>query len=131
MAQKVDAVELKRGLKDVFFDTTESSDVIGDIGKLIYQGYDIHDLAENSSFEETVYLLMHGDLPTQVQLDEFDGALRAARDLPEQVYGIIENTKNAHPMDVLRTAVSALAAFDPDDRSSSPSIQKWTTVGKT
>jgi len=130
MAQKVDAVELKRGLKDVFFDTTESSDVIGDIGKLIYQGYDIHDLAENSSFEETVYLLMHGDLPTQVQLDEFDGALRAARDLPEQVYGIIENTKNAHPMDVLRTAVSALAAFDPEteDKSREATLRKGIRV---
>jgi citrate synthase len=130
MAQKVEGIELKRGLKDVFFDTTESSDVIGDIGKLIYQGYDIHDLAENSSFEETVYLLMHGSLPTQAQLDGFDSALRAARDLPEEVYDIIDKTKHAHPMDVLRTAMSALSAFDPEteDKSREATLRKGIRV---
>ncbi len=66
-----DQVELKRGLRDVYFETTESSNVIGDIGRLIYRGYDIHDLAEHSSFEEPVFLMMHGHLPSQA---EFDGA---------------------------------------------------------
>jgi citrate synthase len=130
MAQKAEKIDLKRGLKDVFFDTTESSDVIGDIGKLIYQGYDIHDLAEYSSFEETVYLLMHGSLPTQAQLDAFDSALRAARDLSPEVYDIIDKTKHAHPMDVLRTAMSALAAFDPEteDKSREATLRKGVRV---
>lgn len=109
-----DEVELKRGLRDVYFDTTESSFVIGDIGRLIYRGYDIHDLAEQASFEETVYLMMHGELPTTSQLKEFDETLRASREIPDPVMGVIKNIKDSHPMDVLRTAVSALAAFDPE-----------------
>ena len=111
MAQEI---ELKRGLRDVYLDTTESSNVIGDIGRLIYRGYDIHDLAENSTFEETVYLLIHGRLPTQKELDAFDANLRASRKLPAPVLAIISNIKDAHPMDVLRTAVSALAGFTGD-----------------
>ena len=76
-----DEVELKRGLRDVYFDTTESSFVIGDIGRLIYRGYDIHDLAENSTFEETVFLLIHDRLPTQKELDSFDNQLKNTQSL--------------------------------------------------
>ena len=108
----VQQVELKRGLRDVYFDNTESSNVIGDIGRLIYRGYDIHDLAEKSTFEETVYLMMHGQLPTQAELDEFDATLRACRTIPDGVVDVITSVRDAHPMDVLRTAVSALAAFE-------------------
>jgi citrate synthase len=110
----VQQVELKRGLRDVYFDDTQSSNVIGDIGRLIYRGYDIHDLAENSTFEETVYLMMHGELPTQAQLSAFEDSLRAARSIPQEVVDVIAKVQKAHPMDVLRTAISALAAFDPD-----------------
>ncbi len=119
-------VELHRGLRDVFFDNTESSNVIGDIGRLIYRGYDIHDLAEKSTFEETVYLMMHGSLPTQKELDGFDKALRSARSIPAEVLSIIASIKGAHPMDVLRTAVSALAAFEPevDDISHEATLRK-------
>ena len=108
----VQQVELKRGLRDVYFDNTESSNVIGDIGRLIYRGYDIHDLAEKSTFEETVYLMMHGQLPTQAELDAFDSTLRACRTIPDGVVDVITSVREAHPMDVLRTAVSALAAFE-------------------
>jgi citrate synthase len=107
-------VELKRGLRDVYFENTESSFVIGDIGRLIYRGYDIHDLAENSSFEEVVYLMMHGQLPNKAELDSFDKSLKAARAIPAPVVEVIRQIKDAHPMDVLRTAVSALAGFDPE-----------------
>ena len=110
----VQEVELKRGLRQVFFDTTESSNVIGDVGRLIYRGYDIHDLAEHSTFEECVYLLIHGHLPKRAELDEFEASLRAARDLPPEVLGIMEGVKRSHPMDILRTAMSSLSAFDPD-----------------
>ena len=113
-------VELKRGLRDVYIDKTQSSLVDGNIGKLLYRGYSIHDLAENSTFEETVYLLLHGKLPTQSELDEFDAQLRSNRAIPSQITQLIEIIKEAHPMDVLRTAISALAAFDPEVADNSP-----------
>ena len=107
-------VEIKRGLRDVYFESTKSSFVIGDIGRLIYRGYDIHDLAEKATFEEVVYLMLKGELPTRSQLDEFDAALRECRTIPDEVIAIIEQMQGGHPMDVLRTAVSALAGFAPD-----------------
>lgn len=113
-------VELKRGLRDVYIDRTKASFIDGKVGKLLYRGYNIHDLAEKSTFEETIYLLLYGNLPTRRQLDEFDAQLKASRSIPEQVIQIIRLTRNAHPMDVLRTAVSALAAFDPEVADNSP-----------
>ena len=107
-------VEIKRGLRDVYFESTKSSFVIGDIGRLIYRGYDIHDLAEKATFEEVVYLMLKGELPTMSQLDEFDATLRGCRAIPDEVIAIIEQMQGGHPMDVLRTAVSALAGFAPD-----------------
>lgn len=119
-------VEIKRGLRDVYIDRSTSSFIDGNIGKLLYRGYNIDDLAENSTFEETIYLVMYGSLPTQSQLDDFDAELKANRELPEDVLKIIELTKNSHPMDVLRTAISALAAFDPDveDNSTEATLRK-------
>lgn len=108
------SVELKRGLKDVYLDRTQASFIDGAEGKLLYRGYNIHDLAEKSTFEEVAYLLLYGSLPVKEQLDEIDAALKSSRTIPEEVYRIIELTRDGHPMDVLRTAVSALSAFDPD-----------------
>jgi citrate synthase len=121
-----DKVELRRGLRDVFFDDTQSSNVIGDIGRLIYRGYDIHDLAEKSTFEETVFLMMHGQLPTQTELDAFDQALRSSRSIPSEIIDVITSIQKAHPMDVLRTAISALAAFESevDDVSHEATLRK-------
>lgn len=113
-------IELKRGLRDVYIDRTKASFIDGKVGKLLYRGYDIHDLAEKSTFEETIYLLLHGNLPTRRQLNEFDAQLKASRNIPDQIIQIIRLTKDAHPMDVLRTAVSALAAFDPEVADNSP-----------
>ena len=107
-------VELKRGLKDVYLDRTQASFIDGAEGKLLYRGYNIHDLAEKSTFEEVAYLLLYGSLPTADQLDEIDAELKSNRTIPEEVYSVIELTKDGHPMDVLRTAVSALSSFDPD-----------------
>jgi citrate synthase len=89
-------------------------------GRALYRGYSIHDLAEHSTFEETCYLLLKGKLPTQAELDAFDVEMKAARRLPAEILGIIRTVRAAHPMDVLRTAVSALAAFDPDTADNSP-----------
>jgi citrate synthase len=112
--------ELARGLKGVVIDETKSSEVNGELGKLIYHGYDIHDLAEKSTFEEVCYLLWHGKLPTQKELDDLSRSLAENRALPPQILQIIDMVKATHPMDVLRTAVSALAAFDPDTEDNSP-----------
>jgi citrate synthase len=122
--------ELARGLKGVVFDKTQSSEVDGELGKLIYRGYDIHDLAEKSTFEEVCYLLWHGKLPTQKELDGFSRGLAENRALPPQVLQVIDLTKNAHPMDVLRTAVSAMSTFDPDteDNSLEANLRKATRL---
>ena len=119
MAQQQQDIELKRGLRGVYLDTTESSNVIGDIGRLIYRGYDIHDLAEKSTFEESVFLLLNGRLPTERELVALHAQLKAARALPAPIIELIDRVKDAHPMDVLRTAVSALSAFAPDTADAS------------
>ncbi len=105
-------VELKKGFRDVYFDRTTTSLIVGKPGKLLYRGYNVDDLAENSTFEETSYLLLYGALPTSGQLDSFTSDLKAERSLPDDVLQIIDLTKSTHPMDVLRTAVSAMGMSD-------------------
>jgi 2-methylcitrate synthase len=111
---------IHRGLKDVYFERSAVTFIDGKAGELRYRGYSIHDLARNSTFEETAYLLLYGELPTEVQLAQFDNALKAARQLPPPIFDIITAVGTAHPMDVLRTAVSALSAFDPEVGDNSP-----------
>jgi citrate synthase len=87
----------------------------GGAGGLEYRGYRIEDLAGAVSYEETAFLLLHGDLPTAAQLAEFDARLRSARALPEPLIALFrEIPRSVHPMDVLRTSVSVLAHFDPE-----------------
>ena len=119
-------VQIHRGLRDVLIDRTRSSFIDGDVGKLLYRGFNIDDLATKSTFEETIYLLLYGELPTREQLEAFDTELKANRALPEEVLEIISVTQKAHPMDVLRTSVSALAAFDPEteDNSQEATLRK-------
>ncbi len=100
------------GLKGVVLDETRISFIDGEAGKLVYRGYNIHDLAQKVSFEEASYLLLYGTLPTRAQLAEFDWTLKASRALPQAVIEVIELMKAAHPMDVLRTAVSAVVGLD-------------------
>jgi citrate synthase len=104
---------IHRGLKDVYFERSAATFIDGKAGELRYRGYSIHDLAQHSTFEETAYLLLHGELPTAAELARFDADLKRARALPPAVFDIIAAVAAAHPMDVLRTAVSALSAFDP------------------
>ncbi len=111
-----DDVKINRGLKGIYFERSGVSHIDGTRGKLLYRGYSIHDLATQSTFEEVAYLLIHGELPTDKALSDFDARLKAARELPPQVHDIIAATKDGHPMDVLRTAVSALAALEPASR---------------
>ncbi len=119
-------VQIRRGLKDVYFDRSSTTFIDGRAGELRYRGYSIHDLARHSSFEETAYLLLEGELPTRDGLDAFDGELKASRGLPEALLEVIGAIAHAHPMEVLRTAVSALGAFDPevDDKSPAATLRK-------
>ncbi|OLC69845.1 MAG: citrate (Si)-synthase [Betaproteobacteria bacterium 13_1_40CM_4_64_4] len=118
--EDTEKIEVHRGLKGVYFDRSRVCFIEGRRGELLYRGYSIHDLAERSTFEETCYLLLKGELPARAQLEAFDAELKAARMLPAAVYDIIRTVQSAHPMDVLRTAVSALSAFDPEVADKSP-----------
>ncbi len=111
-----DNVKINRGLKGIYFERSGVSHIDGAKGELSYRGYSIDDLATQSTFEEVCYLLIHGELPTAAELAEFDAALKAARSLPDAIHDIIAACKGGHPMDVLRTAVSALAALEPNSR---------------
>jgi citrate synthase len=119
-------ISIHRGLKGVYLDRSQVCHIDGRAGELLYRGYTIHDLAQQSTFEETAYLLLRGELPNREQLADFDAELKAARVLPAQIRDVIALVKDAHPMDVLRTAVSALAAFDPDvaDNSAEAIVRK-------
>ncbi len=108
------------GLEGIVAATSRICFVDGLEGRLLYQGYDIHDLVAHASFEEVAYLLWHGDLPTRAQLDALNRDLAAARALPEPVLAIMKAVpRDALPMDVLRTAVSALGIDDPEARDNS------------
>jgi citrate synthase len=120
MSESAEKIEIYRGLKGVYFDRSRACYIDGRAGELRYRGYSIHDLAERSTFEETCYLLLMGELPARAQLEAFAAELTAARTLPAPVYEVIRTVKGAHPMDVLRTAVSALSAFDPETADKSP-----------
>jgi citrate synthase len=126
MSEQDQPIKIHRGLKDVYFERSGTSFIDGKAGELRYRGYSIHDLAVHSSFEETAYLLLHGELPDRAGLARFEAELKAARSLPPAVLDIIARLKSAHPMEVLRTCVSALSAFDPEasDKSRAANIRK-------
>ena len=82
---------------------------------LTYRGYDIYDLADNASFEEVAYLLLHGHLPTQTELDDYIAKIKSDRGLPGALKTVLEMVPaDAHPMDVLRTGVSFLGNIEPE-----------------
>ena len=101
-----------RGLEGISFDQTAITHIDGSAGTLEYRGYSIHDLAEQASFEEVAYLLLYGELPGVTALETFEKELHAARALPAPVLDIARSLAHAHPMEALRTCVSALGAFD-------------------
>jgi citrate synthase len=108
-----------KGLEGVVAARTSISDIDGQQGKLFYAGYDIADLAANATFEETIYLLHHLELPTSAQLEETVGILRAESSLDGFLVDLIGSlVDRTGPMTALRTVVSAAAAVDPDDDDS-------------
>ncbi|WP_149183691.1 citrate/2-methylcitrate synthase [Streptomyces sp. TRM49041] len=108
-----DRATVYRGLEGVTFDHTTITRIDGAAGTLEYRGYSIHDLAAHASFEEVAYLLVHGELPDPTTLETFEKELRAARALPGPVLDIARSLAHAHPMEALRTCVSALGAWGP------------------
>src|SRR6266550_7412064 len=105
------------GLRGVAAATSSISDVNGEKGELIYQGYNIHDLAEHASFEEVVFLLWNKRLPNRNELAELEQSLRASYGIPAELIDLMKQfPREADPIDVLRTAISALEFYDPDSR---------------
>lgn len=107
-----------KGLEGVVATNSGICWIDGDAGVLAYRGIDIHELASKSTFEETTYLLWHGKLPSQAELSEFKRRLTEARKLPPQILDLLKSfPKSATPMEVLRTAVSALSFYDPNEKA--------------
>src|SRR3954470_8265454 len=118
--RKMSTAVVGKGLEGIVAANSGICWIDGDAGVLAYRGIDIHELAENSTFEETTYLLWNGMLPNQFALREFTAQLALARSLDK---GIVELMKNfptsATPMEGLRTAVSALSFYDADEKDNS------------
>ncbi len=108
--------ELKRGLEGVLVAESGLSHVDGEVGTLVYRGYDIEDLARDASYEEVLYLLWHGSLPTREELDAFADGLAADHEVHDDVLATVQALADAgeRPMAALRTATSMLSAYDPE-----------------
>jgi citrate synthase len=108
--------ELNRGLEGVLVAESELSYIDGDAGRLVYRGYDIDDLARGASYEEVLYLLWHGELPTSALLGAFREGMAVERDLPEGVLETIARLaeRDETPMAMMRTVASNLSAYDAD-----------------
>ena len=114
-------VSSKAGLQDVVVASSSICYIDGQKGILSYRGIDIHDLAEKSNFEEVCYLLWFGSLPKEKELADIREKMAFSRSLPEPVIELIKSfPSNSPPMEVLRTAVSALSLYDPDSAANDP-----------
>ena len=110
-----------KGLEGVVIGQTKLSDIDGEVGELIYAGYDIDDLARNTTFEEVCYLLWNGELPNREQLNQIRGELAGqARLRPEMLEMVRAFPRDADPMAALRTSVSALGMFDASSDDITP-----------
>src|SRR6195256_3023682 len=111
------AAHAPKGLEGIVATNSSICYIDGDQGILAYRGIDIHELADYSNFEETCYLLWYGKLPTQSELKDFRRQLAGERKLDPAIIDLLRTTpKQTQPMDVLRTAVSALSFYDPEDK---------------
>lgn len=120
------------GLRGVAAATSSISDVNGEKGELIYQGYNIHELADHSTFEEVIFLLWNKRLPTSSELSELEQSLRGSYGLPQEIINLIKQfPADADPIDVLRTAVSALEFYDSTARDLSREASLRTAIKLT
>src|SRR6266567_9232307 len=107
-----------KGLEGVVATTSKICYIDGDLGVLAYRGIDIHELAEHSTFEETCYLLWNSKLPTENEIKELHQRLAGERSLNPAIIDFLRSVpKGSMPMDVLRTAVSALGLYDPEEKN--------------
>ncbi len=108
--------DLRKGLEGVLVAESELSSIDGDAGRLIYRGYSIEELAEGASYEEVVYLLWHGHLPTAAELESFVESINDEREVSEDVLATMERlaATDEQPMAALRTAVSMFSASEPE-----------------
>lgn len=116
-----------KGLEDIIAAESGICSIDGRNSKLRYRGYEIHDLVQNSNFEETAYLLIHGDLPAAAQLADFRAKLAKEREIPAELVQFIQALpKTAHPMAALRSGISLLSHFDAeaDDLSRESNLRK-------
>jgi citrate synthase len=106
---------IQRGLDGVYIDTSAVCHIDGAKGELVYRGYDITELADKASFEEVVYLLWNGTLPTRAQLGTFHAEIASSSAVPEAVYDMLRTLPgDSVPMHALRSAVSLLGSFDAE-----------------
>lgn len=125
---------IAKGLEGIVANSTALSEVMGAEGILIYAGYDINELAGKVSYEEVVYLLWHGKLPNEAELNELKSRFCEERELPQGIIDfILSAPKKANPMDVLRTAVSMLGLYDNDinDESARDSVDQRRAISIT
>jgi len=115
---------IHKGLDNVYVKESRICFIDGEASKLFYRGFSIEDLANNSTYEETAYLLIHGWLPTASQLDQFTSTLESYRPLEPEILELIRSLPTqSDPMDVLRTAVSALGSYDPQPMTDDLSVR--------
>jgi citrate synthase len=108
------------GLEGIIAAESQICYIDGDAGILSYRGFNIHTLADKATFEEVIFLLWRGKLPTQAELDELKAGLVEHRPIPAEVTAFLKSGGKAGPMDVLRTAVSMLSLYDPLAKDNSP-----------
>ena len=113
--------EIKKGLLGIVVDETTISQVMPDINSLTYRGYAVQDLCEKCNFEEVAYLVLHGELPNKKKLKNFVKEEKLDRKLSKEILSDIRKMpKKAHPMDVVRTAVSLMALEDKETKDNTP-----------
>src|SRR2546427_9220178 len=123
---------MKEGLEDVIAGESGICYIDGEKGVLAYRGYNIHELANNSTFEETCHLLWFGRLPKPAELDDTTKKLASNRAVPQQVIDFMKTLpKKSLPMEVLRTTVSMLSMFDPETEDMSPEANLRKTIRLT
>jgi citrate synthase len=112
----LDHPKIHKGLVGVYVDESLITYIDGINGKLYYRGYPVRELCDNSTFEEVAYLLIHGKLPSNFEFNEFKDLLIKERNIPDNIVSILKSfPRNTTRIELLRTAISALSLYDPDD----------------
>jgi len=120
MSTPEEVVHFSKGLEGVIAAESRVGYVDGAVGKLVYRGFDVNTLVENSNYEEVSYLLLNGELPNRKEYNDYVQKLKERRRLDHRILNLIRDMKEAHPMSSLRTAISYLGASD--ERSVEPDI---------